>query len=124
MPLGDDVLDNGLTRLDTLATDIVICSALPTTYAEANATFALGRKVFGAGGCFGAPAAATPNGRKVTSAAITDGAVATSGTASHWGAIDTVNTRLGAAYTLASSQAVTAGNSFAIPAFDVRVPNQ
>ena len=124
MPLGDHIIDNGLSRLDTEMTDIVLNSALPTTYAEANATYALGRKVFGAGGCFGAPSAAAPNGRQVASTAITDGAIATNGTASHWSAIDTVNARLGAAYTLASSQAVVAGNSFSLPSFTVRQPNQ
>jgi hypothetical protein len=124
MPLGDRVLDNGLTVLDTEATDIVITSALATTYTEANATYVLGRKVLAAGGQFGAPAAASPNGRKVTSNAITDGSVTGTGTATHWATIDTVNTRLLAAFALASSQAVTSGNSFAIPAFDIRIPNQ
>lgn len=124
MPLADYVLDNGLGKIDTEATDITLCNALPTTYAEANATFALGRKVFGAGGAFGAPAAGSPNGRKVSSTAITDGSISASGTASHWAAIDTVNSRLHAANTLAASQAVVNGNSFSLPSFDIRIPSQ
>ncbi len=122
--LQDYVLDNGLGVLNTDATDIVICSAEPTNYTEANATYALGRKVHGAGSCFGAPAAGSPNGRKVTSAAITDGSVTADGTASKWAVIDTANTRLLAVGSLASSQGVTNGNSFSLPAFDIRIPGE
>lgn len=122
--LEDRVLDNGLTVLDTEATDIVVCSSEPTTYAEANATYALGRKVFGAGGCFGSPAAGSPNGRKVSSVAITDGSITADGTAAWWAAIDTGNTRLLAVGQLAASQAVTNGNTFSLPSFDIRIPSQ
>lgn len=119
--LNDRVLDNGLTVLDTEANELWICSgSIPTTYSAAN-TAKLGVKTLGAGG-IGAPAAGTPDGRSVTIAAFSDGAVATGGTAAIYAIVDTVNSRLLAANSLAASQAVTAGNTFSLPAFTVRIP--
>ena len=118
--LNDRVLDNGLTVLDTEATHVYICSAEPTTYTQAITTYALGNK---SGISIGAPAAATsPNGRKVTVAAITGGSVTATGTASHYAIVDTTNSRLLAANALASSQSVTNGNTFSVGAFDVTLP--
>jgi hypothetical protein len=122
--LSDRVLDLGLNVLDAEPEKIVICSAEPTTYTEANSTFKLGEKVFAVGGAFGAPAAGTPNGRKVSSTAITDGAVQGTGTATKWGVVDSANTRLLADGDLAASQAVTSGNTFSLPSFDIRIPSQ
>lgn len=118
------VLDNGLAVLDTEATHLYICNAEPATFTAASSTNALGNKNWGAGNVFGAPAAAAPNGEKVTSAAITDGTVTTTGTASHWAITDNVNSRLLAAGALAATQGVTSGNTFTLPAFDIRLPNQ
>jgi hypothetical protein len=122
MPVGDRVLDLGLNVLDTEATHIYITSALATTFTEASSTFALGNKNFGVGAAVGAPAAGAPNGRKVTTTAITDGSVTATGTASHWAITDNTNSRLLAAFTLSTTQAVTSGNTFSLPAFDVRLP--
>lgn len=122
--VGDYVLDNGLAALDTLASHIYICSQDPTSYTEAVSTYALGNKNFGAGAAVGAPAAGSPNGRKVTTVAITDGNVTGSGTAAKWAIVDATNSRLLANGALASSQAVTAGNTFSLGAFDIRLPNQ
>lgn len=118
------VLDLGLNVLDTECDKIVICSAEPTTFTEADATFKLAQKTFAVGGAFGSPAAGTPNGRKVTSAAITDGTVTANGTGLKAAAIDTVNSRLLAVTSLAASQALTAGNTFSLAAFDIRLPSQ
>jgi len=120
--LNDRVLDNGLQVLDTEADKILICNAEPATFTAANATNALGSKTFAAGAAFGSPAARSPSGRKVTSVAISDGTVSTTGTASHWAAVDTVNSRLLAASSLSASQAVTAGNVFTLGAFDIGIP--
>lgn len=122
--LQDRVLDNGLAVLDTEATHIHICSADPTTYTEAASTYSLGNKNFGAGAAFGSPAAGSPNGRKVTSAAITDGSVTGTGTAAKWAVVDATNTRLLANGALGASQGVTAGNTFTLSAIDIRIPNQ
>jgi hypothetical protein len=122
--LEDTVLDNGLGPiLDTLTSHIFICQAEPTTYALASTTALLGTKSWGAGAAFGAPAAGTsPTGRKVTSVAITDGTITTTGTASWWAACGTAS--LHAHGLLSAPQAVTAGNTFSLAAFEIRLANQ
>lgn len=116
------VLDNGLGVLAAEATDIVLCSADPATYAEANATYLLGRKIFGAGACFGAPEDAAPNGRKAVSPAIAGGAVAVSGRATHWAAIDTANARLLVVGRLIASADVLSGGTFSLDPVAARIP--
>lgn len=118
----DRVLDNGLQVLDTEANQINICSAEPATYTAATSTNSLGSKAFAAGALFGAPAARSPSGRKVTSVAITDGAVNTTGTVTHWAVVDTANSRLLAAGSVNNSQVVTAPNPFTLAAFDIGLP--
>ena len=118
------VLDLGLNVLDTEADKIVLCSQEPTTFTEANSTYKLGEKSFSAAAAFGSPANGSPNGRKVSSTAITDGSVTATGTATNWAAIDTANSRLLAVGSLSASQAVTSGNTFSLPSFDIRLPNQ
>ena len=126
MPLGDHVLDGALAILDTEANRLDICKTLPTTYAEATSTYTVGNKQ---NPSVGAPAAASPNGRKVTVAQITDGTVTatstdTSDDAQYWALTDTVNSRLLAAGSLASAQMVTRGNTFTLGAFDIRLPSE
>jgi hypothetical protein len=118
--LADRVFDNGLTVLDTEANRLDICSSEPTTYAGATSTVSLGNKTSLS---IGAPADRTGGGRKVTVAAITDGSVTANGTASHWAITDTGNSRLLAAGALSSSQGVTSGNTFTLPAFDIGIPD-
>lgn len=121
--LEDVVLDSGLTTLDTLTSHIFICQAEPTTYAIASTSGLLGQKSWGAGNAFGSPAAGvTPTGRKVTSIAITDGTITTSGTASWWAACGTAS--LHAHGLLSSTQVVTSGNTFTLAAYDIKCANQ
>ena len=121
--LEDVVLDSGLTTLDTLTSHIFICQAEPTSYAIASTSGLLGSKAWGAGSAFGSPAAGTsPTGRKVTSVAITDGTITTSGTASWWAACGTAG--LHAHGSLSSVQAVTSGNTFSLAAFEIKCANQ
>lgn len=117
--LNDRVYDNGLTVLDTEATHLYLCSQDPTTFAQANTTYALANK---ASISIGAPAARSPNGRKVTLAAITDGSVTANGTATHWAIVDTTNSRLLATNTLTASQVLTSGNTFTLVAIDIGFP--
>lgn len=120
---GDWVLDNGLAGLKSNATHIYICSQAPTTYTEATSTYALGNKNFGAGSVFpGSIAAGSPNGRKLTTAAVTDGSVTGNGTAARWAIVDSVNSRLLLDNDLSSSQVVASGNIFSLPGFDFRIP--
>jgi len=122
--LQDRVLDLGLNVLDIEATHLFICSQEPISFVEASSTYALGSKNWGAGAVFGAPAAGSPNGRKVSSAAISDGVVSGTGTAAKWAITDNTNSRLLAVGSLAASQAVTAGNTFSLASFDIRIPSQ
>jgi hypothetical protein len=116
------VLDNGLIQLQQKGTHIYICSGEPTDYASATTTLALGNKNFGPGNAITGPTARTPNGSKVTTVAVTDGAITGSGTATRWAIVDSVNSRLLVDNDLAASQAVTSGNVFSLPAFDFGIP--
>jgi hypothetical protein len=124
--ISDYVLDNGLTVIDTQADKIYVLSADPTTYSEATTggAFALGSKVFAAGGVTGAPADATPNGRKVTTNAVNDGSITNTGTATKWAIVDSVNSRLLVHGSLAAGVAVVTGQTFQLPAFVVQLPDQ
>lgn len=117
--ISPDVLDAALNLIDTAGNKLVICSALPATYAEANATYALGNKV---SPTISAPQARSPDGRKVVVSAITDGTVTATGTATHFAVLDTTGLRLLAAQELASSQSVTSGNTFTLAAVDIGIP--
>lgn len=122
--LNDNTLDNGLAALKTAASHIYICSAEPATYLAATSTNALGSKNFGAGNVYpGAIAAGSPSGRKLTSAAVTDGSVTANGTATHYAVVSSASSRLEVAQSLSSSQVVTSGNTFTLTAADVRLPN-
>src|SRR5688572_13938613 len=103
--LNDAVLDAALNVVAT-ANALHICSQEPASYAEATSTYSLGSK---ASPSIGAIENATPDGRKVTVAAINDGAVTSDGTATHWALVDTVNQRLLAAEALTAPQAVANG---------------
>jgi hypothetical protein len=120
--LEDRVLDFGLNVLDVESSFLSVCSAEPTTIAIAATSGLLGFKSWGVGAVFGAPAAGAPNGRKVSSATISDGTITTSGTASWW-AVYAAGT-LHAHGTLSAAQVVTAGNTFTLTSFDIRIPNQ
>ena len=118
--LGDRVFDNGLTVLDTEANKITVTSQEASTFAEANATYALGNSTSLS---INAPANRTGGGRKVTVAAITDGSITGTGTATHYAIIDTSNSRLLATAALTASQAVTNGNTFTLATFDIGIPD-
>lgn len=118
--LNDYILDAGLSKLDTEANRLDICSQEPTTYTEATSTYTLGNKTSLS---VGAPEDRSPNGRKVIVAAITDGSVTGTGTATHYAISDTVNSRLLSTGPLSSSQAVTSGNTFTTNAVDIGIPD-
>lgn len=122
--INDNVLDNGLAALKSAASHIYICSAEPANYTAATSTNALGNKNFGAGSVFpGAIAAGAPSGRKLATAAVTDGSVTANGTASHYAVVSSASSRLDAANSLSSSQAVTSGNVWTMGSVDIRLAN-
>lgn len=118
--ISDYVLDAALTKLDTEADRIDITSQEATTYAEATSTYTLGNSTSLS---FGAPQDGDTSGRKVTAAAITDGVVTGSGSATHFAIVDVSASRLLATGSLTTPQSVTSGNSFTIAAFDVEIPD-
>lgn len=118
--LNNRVFDNGLSVLDTEANKILVTSQEATTYTEANATYALGNSTSLS---IGAPADRSGGGREVTVAAISDGSVTGTGTATHFAVVDTLNTRLLATGSLTASQAVTSGNTFTLGAFTIGIPD-
>jgi len=118
--INDRVFDNGLTVLDTEANRLDITSQEATTYTEATSTYTLGNKTSLS---VGAPGDRSGGGRKVTVAAITDGTVTGTATATHWAVVDTSNSRLLATGSLSSGQAVTNGNPFTLASFDIGIPD-
>ena len=117
--LNDRVFDNGLTVLDTEANAIHITSAEATDFANVSAV-TLGNSTSLS---IGAPADRTGGGREVVVAAITDGSVTGTGTATHYAIVDTVNSRLLATSTLTASQAVTSGNTFTLSSVAIGIPD-
>jgi len=99
----------------------VACSAEPTTFAEANATYALADVAL-SGTDFtianGDGAGNTP--RKATVGAKSGVTVDTNGTATHVALIDTANSLL-LEVTTCTSQALTAGNTVNFPAWDIEI---
>jgi hypothetical protein len=117
--LNDEVFDQGLDWVDTNGTRIDICSAEPTTYAEATSTYTLGNKT---GLNVGATENGDSSGRKVVVPAITDGTVTGTDTATHFALTDGSSVLI-AAQALSSSQPVTSGNTFTLGAIDITIPD-
>lgn len=118
--LNDRVFDNGLTVLDTEANAIHITSQEATDYTDATSTSTLGNS---ASLSIGAPQDRTGGGREVVVAAIIDGSVTGTGTATHYAIVDTVNSRLLATGSLAASQSVTSGNTFTLSSVTIGIPD-
>lgn len=118
--LNDRVFDNGLTVLDTEANAIHITSQEATDYTDATSTSTLGNSTSLS---IGAPQNRTGGGREVVVAAISDGSVTGTGTATHYAIVDTSNTRLLATGSLTVSQSVASGNSFTLASFTIGIPD-
>lgn len=115
--ISDEIFDQGLDYADTNGTRIDICSAEPTTYAEATSTYTLGNKT---GLNTGATENGATDGRRVIVPAISDGSVTGTGTATHWALTDGTSVLL-ATGALSSSQAVTSGNTFSLDAISITI---
>lgn len=117
--LHDRVLDFGLNVLTSEATRLDLCTTEPAFYEQAISAASLGSKNFPS---IGTPEDRSPNGRRVTIAALAGGNVTASGLATHWALTDTNNGRLLAAGPLQAPQVVAAGNNFSLSAFDIGMP--
>jgi len=120
--IGQYVFDAALDYIDDNLSDIYICSAKPTTFTQATSTYALGDH--NTPTC-GAPTGGDGGGgsRKVTVGAVSDGDVTDDGTAAWVAGVYAGASKLLFAQELASSQAVTEGNTFSLTAFDIEFPD-
>ena len=118
--VADEILDNGLDYARVNGNAVYICSAVPTTYAEATSTFAMGSK---SSPTIGTPEDRLPSGRKVTISAITDGSVTGNGYVTAWALVDTVVSTLLAANFIQTPMVVTSGNNFTMSPVDVGIPD-
>jgi hypothetical protein len=118
--LADRVYDNGLTILDTEADKVLITSQEASNYAEANSTYALGNSTSLS---IAAPSNRSAGGREVVVAALSDGSITGTGTATHYALVDVSATRLLATGSLTTSQQVASGNTFALGSFTIGIPD-
>ena len=112
--LDDSVIDGSLNIVKNGATQMAICSAQPTTYAEATSTYKLALKTGLTSGSFTGPVNGDTNGRKLTINATTGTTVDVGGTALF------VALCSGSVLLLVdscTSQVLTAGNTVSTPAF-------
>lgn len=118
--ISDYVLDAALSKLDTEANRVDICSSEPTTYTAATSTNTLGNSTSIS---ISAPTDGDTSGRKVTLSAISGASVTGTGTAAYFAISDTTNSRLLATGALSASQSVTSGNTFSLTAVDIEIPD-
>jgi len=116
--MNDVVLSNGLDELSN-GNELHILSQEVSVYADV-ATYTLGNK---ASPTIGAEQDRTGGGREREIAAITDGSVTGTGTASHYALVDTVNSRVLVSNTIGSAQSVTSGNTFTLNAIPIGFPD-
>jgi hypothetical protein len=109
----DLIMDTALNYYKNNVTQVAVCNAQPTTYAEATATFKLALKTGITSGSFTGPADGDVSGRKITKNAETGVTVDTSGTATH---VAWCTGSVLLFVTTVTSQALTAGNTVTIPA--------
>ena len=114
----DDMLDGSLNILKNNVTRITLCSQQPTTFAEANATYALADVTVDSTDFTNANG--DTNGRKVTIAAQNAVPVDTTGTSNHVALLDVTNSKL-LYVTTHTGQALTSGNTVNIGAFDIEI---
>jgi hypothetical protein len=116
----DDVLDQSLNYIKNNATRICVCSAKPTTYAEAITTYMLAIKTIGPTD-FTGPADGDESGRKLTSNLHAGITVAGQGDPTHIALVDSINSKLLYVTQEASSQIVYVGNTCNVPAWNITI---
>lgn len=114
----DSMLDAALDYIKNNTTQLCVCSAQPTTYAEATATYKLALKTGLTSGSFTGPANGDTSGRKVTINQQATIAVDSSGTATH---VALCSGTVLLYVTTVTSQSLTAGNTVTVPAWDIEI---
>lgn len=105
----DDVLDGAHNIVKNNCDKMVACSATPTTYTEANATYALADVAMSSTDF--TIANGDVSGRKITTGAKSGALIDASGTATCVAKLDTVNSKLLEVVDLSASQPLTANGS-------------
>lgn len=113
----DLVMDAALDYIST-STLLTVCSAQPTTYAEASSTYKLADVVTDSGDF--AKANGDTNGRKVTIAQQANVPIDSSGTATHV-ALSISGSSTLVYVTTCTSQALTSGGTVTVPGWDVEI---
>lgn len=114
-----DVPDGALNVIKNNVTRMVACSAEPTTYTEANATFMLANVTMATGDFTLANGDAGGNtSRKVTVAAKTAVSITNSGTANHVALLDVTNSKV-LEVTTCTAQTLTASSTVNFPAWKI-----
>jgi hypothetical protein len=112
----NSILQLDLDYIDAVCNKATFCSQQPTTYAEANATYALADVALAGGDI--TIGDHDPDGRELVVAAKNGIEVDATGTANHIALIDTVGEEL-LAVTTCTSQALTLGLFFNMPSFKI-----
>ncbi len=118
--LHNDVFDNGLSTIDDNCETLYICNADPGLTWANIASYGLGSKSTPA---IAAPSDRAGGGREVVVAAITDGTITGTDTATHYALTDDSETKILASGALGTPQSVTSGNQFTLTEFAIGIPD-
>lgn len=114
----DLMLDAAFDWVRARVTQMTVCNAQPTTYAEATSTFKLADVALTSTGI--TLANGDTNGRKMTIGAKSSVTVDTTGTGSHIALAGSTGSTL-LYVTTCTTQALTTGNTVDFPAWDVEI---
>lgn len=114
----NDVLDGALDIVKNNCTRLVLCSAEPTNFTEANVTYALADVTVDSSDFTHADG--DSSGRKTTVAAQSGVTVDSTGTSTHLACLDVSNSKL-LYVTTHTSQALTASNTVDIGPWDIEI---
>jgi hypothetical protein len=114
----DNIMDSALNYVKNNVTRLCVCSAQPTTFAEATSTYKLAMKTGLTTSDFTGPADGDASGRKLTVNAQSGLTVDTSGTATH---VALTSESVLLYVTTCTNQSLTAGNQVNVNAWDIEI---
>lgn len=122
--LHNDVLDSPCNHIADNGNHLTLCSAMPTDYTEATATYMLVQHTLTTGDGMGdyQVADGETTGRKLTVAQQTDLPIANTGQAQFAAICDTINSKV-LLVTTVTPQMLTQGGTVTVPAFAARFPD-
>jgi hypothetical protein len=114
----DLILDTALDYIKNNVTQEAVCSAQPTTYAEATSTYKLALKTGLTSGSFTGPTNGDTNGRKLTVNQQASINVDASGDATH---VALCSGTVLLYVTTCTTQTLTSGNTVTVPNWDIEI---